>query len=113
MRLHGEWFSNPPLGPPSWWCGDRWVEKPMPGTDLPCGCFLRVGDSETFLCPVHLAELNGFPESALTQMSAESIWNALTVQGASQEEVRAVMSQILNKRRAKFEQPPVGQCSRR
>lgn len=50
-----------PTSPPAWWDGtyEEYEQKPVPGSVLPCGCFLRTGDVEPVLCKQHLIEVNG------------------------------------------------------
>jgi hypothetical protein len=51
-------IANPPA--PKWRDTrfEPFDDRPMPGTEQPCGCHLRNGDYEAILCAGHLGELN-------------------------------------------------------
>lgn len=51
---------NNPVGKPAWF-DDRYepfTSDPLPGSVLPCGCYIRVADCESILCREHLIDAN-------------------------------------------------------
>lgn len=54
-----ELIENP--GPAPFGADDPASRGPMPGSLLPCGCYVRRPDYEAVLCADHLVELNGCP----------------------------------------------------
>lgn len=51
---------NNPVGKPAWF-DDRYepfTSAPLPGSLLPCGCYIRVADCESVLCRQHLIDAN-------------------------------------------------------
>jgi len=51
---------NNPVDKPAWF-DDRYepfTSDPLPGSVLPCGCYIRVADCESILCRQHLIDAN-------------------------------------------------------